>query len=72
MSADAAANLMQDRLAAAIACIAPGNLAEAERPIAISSRRIPGNADALHLLGALKQQRATGRVDRFCAPGHRP
>ena len=60
-SADSPANPMQARLSAAIAEHRAGKLAEAE----VAYRGIladePDNPDALHLLGALKQQ--SGRAD---------
>lgn len=61
MSADAtapnaAANPMQARLAAAIAQHRAGKLAEAERAYRDILADDSNNADALHLLGALKQQ----------------
>ncbi len=65
MSADAATNPMQDRLAAAIALHRAGNLAEAERAYRDILAQDSGNADALHLLGALKQQ--SGKADESIA-----
>ncbi len=65
MSADAAANPMQDRLAAAIAQHRAGKLAEAERAYRDILAEESGNADALHLLGALKQQ--SGKPDKSIA-----
>lgn len=55
-SADASANPIQTRLAAAVAQHRAGKLAEAERAYREILTDEPGNADALHLLGALKQQ----------------
>ncbi len=70
MSADApapnaAANPMQGRLAAAIAQHRAGLLAEAERAYRDILAEDSGNADALHLLGALKQQ--NGKPDESIA-----
>jgi tetratricopeptide (TPR) repeat protein len=60
MSADAAPNPaaspMQGRMAAAIAQHRAGKLAEAERAYRDILAEEPDNADALHLLGALRQQ----------------
>ncbi len=65
MSADATATPMQDRLAAAIAQHRAGKLAEAERAYRDILAEESGNADALHLLGALKQQ--SGKHDESIA-----
>ncbi|MFM9843035.1 MAG: sulfotransferase [Dongiaceae bacterium] len=70
MSADAtapnaAANPMQGRLAAAIAQHRAGKLADAERAYRDILAEDSGNADALHLLGALKQQ--SGKLDESIA-----
>jgi tetratricopeptide (TPR) repeat protein len=65
MSADTAATPMQDRLAAAIAQHRAGKLAEAERAYRDILAEESGNADALHLLGALKQQ--SGKPDESIA-----
>ena len=70
MSADAtapnaAANPMQARLAAAIAQHRAGKLAEAERAYRDILADDSNNADALHLLGALKQQ--GGKPDELIA-----
>jgi len=60
-SADQSANPIQARLTAAIAQHRAGKLAEAERAYREILADEPGNADALHLLGALKQQ--SGKAD---------
>ena len=65
MSADATATPMQGRLAAAIAQHRAGKLAEAERAYRDILAEKSGNADALHLLGALKQQ--SGKPDEAIA-----
>jgi tetratricopeptide (TPR) repeat protein len=60
-SADSPANPMQARLSAAIAEHRAGKLAEAEQAYKGILADEPENPDALHLLGALKQQ--SGKAD---------